>query len=49
MGIWSDPEVAKAMSVLSADEKDLLTSDQEKEYLELQEELLQECVEQEVE
>lgn len=49
IGIWSDPEVAKLMNTLSADEKDDLTSEQEKEYLELQEELLKECSEQEIE
>lgn len=49
IGIWSDPEVVKVMNILSTKEKDDLTSDQEKEYLELQEELLRECTEQEIE
>ncbi len=49
IGIWSDLEVAKVMNILSAEEKDDLTSEQEKEYLELQEELLRECSEQEIE
>lgn len=40
LGIWSDPEVAKTMNALTSDEKDTLASEQEKEYLELQEELL---------
>jgi endonuclease YncB( thermonuclease family) len=43
IGLWSDPEVAKAMTNLSSEERDALTSDQEKEYLLLQEELLVEC------
>jgi endonuclease YncB( thermonuclease family) len=41
--IWSDTEVTKTMNELIRDEKDILTSEQEKEYLELQEELLLEC------
>ncbi len=49
LGIWSDVEFAKMMNVLSSDEKDRLTSEQEKEYLELQEELLAECLEEEKE
>lgn len=42
-GIWSDPEVAKEMNKLASEEKELLESEQEKEYLKLQEELLEEC------
>ena len=48
IGIWSDPEVAKSMTMLSSEEKDALASDQEKEYLLLQEELLAECEQQDV-
>ena len=47
-GIWSDTEVRKTMNELTSDEKDKLTSEQEKEYLQLQEELL-ECIESEKE
>ncbi|MBP7774068.1 thermonuclease family protein [Candidatus Gracilibacteria bacterium] len=43
IGIWSDAEVTKAMNEITNDEKDMLTSEQEKEYLKLQEELLLEC------
>ena len=42
-GIWGDPEVAREMNTLSADEKEVLMTDQEKKYLELQAELLTEC------
>lgn len=48
-GIWSDPEVAKEMNKLASEEKDLLEAEQEKEYLLLQEELLQECLAEEIE
>jgi endonuclease YncB( thermonuclease family) len=41
--IWSDTEMTKTMNEITNDEKDMLTSEQEKEYLELQEELLLEC------
>lgn len=48
-GIWSDPEVAKEMNKLASEEKELLESEQEKEFLKLQEELLEECLEEEIE
>lgn len=41
LGIWWDPEVTKTMNELTSDEKDILSSEQEKDYLELQEELLE--------
>lgn len=41
--IWSDPEMAKEMNILGDEEEDLLTLEQEKEFLKLQEELLREC------
>lgn len=40
IGIWSDVEVAQVMNELISQEKDVLSSEQEKEYLRLQEELL---------
>lgn len=45
LGIWSDHEVSRVMNELSADEKTIFLNEQEKEYLELQEELLAECLE----
>lgn len=47
--IWSDSEVAKEYNKLATEEKELLESEQEKEYLRLQKELLEECVTEEVE
>lgn len=48
-GIWSDLEVAKEMNKLASEEKELLEAEQEKEYLKLQEELLEECRVEEIE
>lgn len=48
-GIWGDAEVTKEMNTLSSDEKEMLTTDQEKEYLKLQAELLEECTAEEIE
>ncbi|MBP6921665.1 thermonuclease family protein, partial [Candidatus Gracilibacteria bacterium] len=48
-GIWSDPEVAKEYNKLATEEKELLESEQEKEYLRLQKELLEECITEEIE
>lgn len=47
LGIWSDYEVSRVMNELSTDEKYILSNEQEKEYLKLQEELLAECLEEE--
>jgi endonuclease YncB( thermonuclease family) len=47
--IWSDSEVAKEYNKLATEEKELLESEQEKEYLRLQKELLEECITEEVE
>ena len=47
LGIWSDTEVSRIMNEISTDEKYILTTEQEKEYLKLQEELLAECLEEE--
>ena len=47
--IWSDSEVAKEYNKLASEEKELLESEQEKEYLKLQKELLEECTTEEVE
>lgn len=47
LGIWSDSEVSRVMNELSTDEKYILSNEQEKAYLELQEELLAECLEEE--
>lgn len=49
LGIWSDSEVSRVMNELSTDEKYILSNEQEKEYLKLQEELLAECLEEESE
>ena len=46
IGIWSDPEVAKEMDSRGKTEENALQNEQEKEYLDLQEELLKDCVDQ---
>lgn len=48
-GIWGNSEVAREMNILSSGEKELLITDQEKEYLKLQAELLEECQTEEIE
>lgn len=40
VGIWSDEDVSKILGDMSTDERILLEQQQEKEYLELQQELL---------
>lgn len=49
LGIWSDSEVSRIMNQLSTDDKYILSNEQEKEYLKLQEELFTECLEAEME
>jgi hypothetical protein len=41
IGIWSDPEVVKALNEISAEEAEQLKKEQEEEYLRLQKELLE--------
>jgi len=48
-GIWGDPEFAREMNKLAAEERELLKAEQDKEYLLLQEELLEECIDEEIE
>lgn len=44
-GLWAESEVAKLMNQITRDEKEAVTQEQEKEYLEEQEKLVEECVE----
>lgn len=49
IGIWSDPDFVQDLDVLSQEEREMLTLEQEMEYLKLQEELLEACAETEAE
>jgi hypothetical protein len=41
LGIWSDPEVAKALGAIGDSEEEQLKKEKEEEYLKLQKELLE--------
>ena len=43
LGLWSDPEVAKAMNELSREESGVFEAQQQEEYLQTQKDILESC------
>ncbi len=43
IGLWSDPEVARAMNDLSREESGIYESEQQEEYLQTQKDILEAC------